>query len=241
VIRLADTKRRLAGLVAAFACLAIPLPSSAQALTGCIAGQRVIDTEGKIGTIVSTGNALCQVRYADGNTYGWIFWNLRAAPASAGATGGANSPGPTLRPLPPGHAAASGSVRAPTILRPSTTHTLVYRADSRGHFLITAEVNGTPIRLLVDTGASLVFLTQQDARAIGISQSELAFDRTVETGNGPAQAAPVLLREIRIAQLSLDNVRAAVIENLGQSVLGMSFLDRLKGFSMREGALTIDW
>lgn len=239
MIRPAHTKLRVAGLVAAFACLVVPLPSSAQALTGCIAGQRVIDTEGKIGTIVSTGSALCQVRYADGNTYGWIFWNLRAAPASAGATGGANSHGPT--PPPSAHAAAGGSVPAPTVLRPSTIHSLVYRADPRGHFLITANVNGTPIRLLVDTGASLVFLTQQDARTIGISQSELVFDRTVETGNGPAQAAPLLLREIRIAQLSLGNVQAAVIEHLGQSVLGMSFLDRLKGFSMREGALTIDW
>jgi clan AA aspartic protease (TIGR02281 family) len=51
----------------------------------------------------------------------------------------------------------------------------------------------------------------------------------------------VILREIRIEQLSIENVPAAVIENLDQSLLGMSFLKRLKSFEMREGALTISW
>jgi predicted aspartyl protease len=48
-----------------------------------------------------------------------------------------------------------------------------------------------------------------------------------------------LHREIRIEQVAIDNVPAAVMENLGQSVLGMSFLNRLKGFDIRQGALTI--
>ena len=53
--------------------------------------------------------------------------------------------------------------------------------------------------------------------------------------------APVMLREVRIGQLSVENVPAAVIENLDQSLLGMSFLKRLKSFEVREGALTISW
>jgi aspartyl protease family protein len=53
--------------------------------------------------------------------------------------------------------------------------------------------------------------------------------------------APVMLREVRIGQLSIENVPAAVIENLDQSLLGMSFLKRLKSFEVREGALTISW
>jgi clan AA aspartic protease (TIGR02281 family) len=48
-------------------------------------------------------------------------------------------------------------------------------------------------------------------------------------------------KAIRIGQLSIDSVPAAVIENLDQSLLGMSFLTRLKSFEMREGALTISW
>jgi len=51
----------------------------------------------------------------------------------------------------------------------------------------------------------------------------------------------VTLREIRIDRLSIDNVSAAVNENLNMSLLGMSFLRRLKSFEMREGTLTISW
>jgi clan AA aspartic protease (TIGR02281 family) len=53
--------------------------------------------------------------------------------------------------------------------------------------------------------------------------------------------APVTLREIRIGQLSLYDVPAAVLENLNISLLGMSFLSRLQSYEMREGKLTISW
>jgi aspartyl protease family protein len=94
---------------------------------------------------------------------------------------------------------------------------------------------------MVDTGASLVILTADDAQATGIRRSELVFDRIVQTGNGPVRAALVLLREIDIGEFSMAKVQAAVIDSMGQSVLGMSFLRRLKGFAMRQGVLTIDW
>jgi len=53
--------------------------------------------------------------------------------------------------------------------------------------------------------------------------------------------APVTLREIRIGQLSIYDVPAAVLENLNISLLGMSFLGRLQGYEMRDGKLTINW
>ena len=84
-------------------------------------------------------------------------------------------------------------------------------------------------------------LTPDDARAAGIKRGELVFNRVVQTANGPVRAAFVLLREIGIEQLSIAKVQAAVIDSLGQSVLGMSFLGRLKGFEMRDRVLTIDW
>ena len=67
------------------------------------------------------------------------------------------------------------------------------------------------------------------------------FNQRSQTANGLAREAPITLREIRIEQLSIDNVAAAVTENLNVSLLGMSFLKRLKSFEMREGALTISW
>jgi aspartyl protease family protein len=127
------------------------------------------------------------------------------------------------------------------ILRPIIANQLVYRADALGHIVLSANVNGAPVRFLVDTGATLVSLTPEDASAAGLKRSELTFDQTVQTGNGPAHAAFVQLRDIRIEQLDIENVQAAVIDSLKQSVLGMSFLSRLKRFEMRDGLLTVSW
>ena len=227
--------------VLAFAVLALgsaASPAAPQGLTRCVAGQQVIDKEGKSGVIVTDDSKLCQVKYADGDIYSWIFWNLRPMPAPA-------EPGlVTPDGRAPDRTVASPSTNVPpalTVLRPSSNRTLVYRADRRGHFSLTATVNGAPIRVVVDTGAGLVALTLDDARAAGIGRSELAFNQLTQTANGRVRFAPVTLREVRIEQLSIENVPAAVIENLDQSLLGMSFLKRLKSFEMREGALTIGW
>jgi clan AA aspartic protease (TIGR02281 family) len=140
-------------------------------------------------------------------------------------------------------ATQTNAVPLPTILRPAPSpHALVYHADSHGQFSFTAAVNGALVRFLVDTGADLVMLTPEDARAVGINPKALAFNRRALTANGEVRIAPVVVREIRIEQLSIDNVVAAVQEqNLKQSLLGLSFLKRLKSFEMREGVLTISW
>jgi aspartyl protease family protein len=121
------------------------------------------------------------------------------------------------------------------------SNTIVYAADERGHVVLDAAVNGAPARMLVDTGASLVTLTPADARAAGINPANLAYSGQVQTANGTARMAPVTLREIRIGQLSLYDVPAAVLEHLNVSLLGMSFLSRLQGYEMRDGKLTISW
>jgi|HubBroStandDraft_6_1064221.scaffolds.fasta_scaffold737945_1 aspartyl protease family protein len=219
----------LVGLVLAGA----PPPVAAQALTRCTIGQQVIDTEGEIGVIVSDGSNLCQVKYPDGFIYGWIYWNLRSTGAPK-----INLPGPPdLSPAP--SPSPNDAATPPILLRPKPLNTLVYRADPRGQITLNASVNGTQILFLVDTGASLVFLSAKDARAAGISYSELVFNQRAQTANGPVGIAPVLLREIRIEQVAVQAVPAAVIKNLDISVLGMSFLTRLKGFDMQNGSLTI--
>jgi aspartyl protease family protein len=120
-------------------------------------------------------------------------------------------------------------------------NTLVYPANEQGHVIVEAVINGASMRLLVDTGASLVSLTAADARAAGISRAELVFDHFVSTANGTARVAQVTLREVRIGQLSVYDVPAAVLENLNISLLGMSFLSRLQSYEMRNGELTISW
>ena len=123
----------------------------------------------------------------------------------------------------------------------AASNTIVIPADRRGHVVLDAAVNGAPVRMLVDTGASLVTLTPADARAAGIAASGLVFSGHANTANGPVRLAPVTLREVRIGQLSIYDVPAAVIENLDISLLGMSFLRRLQAYEMRDGKLSITW
>ena len=228
----------------AVAVAGAPSLVAAQALSKCTVGQVVTDKEDKTGVVISAASNLCQVKYPDGQTYRWIYWDLRpaAAPEQSGmpmvaaklpATAAGSSPA----------SAPADAVPSPTILRPAPSpHTLVYHADSRGQFSVTATVNGVSVRFLVDTGATFVTLTREDARGVGINLEAPVFNRRAITANGEVRIAPVVLREIRIEQLAIDNVVAAVQEqNLKQSVLGMSFLRRLKSFEMREGALTISW
>ena len=120
-------------------------------------------------------------------------------------------------------------------------NTLVYPANRAGHVVIDVVVNGASMRMLVDTGASFVTLTPRDARAAGIAPGDLVFDRRARTANGVVRMALVTLREVRLGQLSFDDVRAAVIEHLNVSLLGMSFLDRLQSYEMGGGKLTITW
>jgi aspartyl protease family protein len=139
--------------------------------------------------------------------------------------------------------AATLSERAAPSAAPAghVSNTIVYTANERGHVIVDAAVNGAPVRMLVDTGASFVALTPADARAAGIDPDHLLYSARVNTANGAARMAPVTLREIRIGQLSVYDVPAAVMQNLNVSLLGMSFLTRLQGYEMRDGKLTINW
>jgi aspartyl protease family protein len=137
--------------------------------------------------------------------------------------------------------AATSGTAAPVTASGPATNTLVYTANEQGHVILDAVVNGASVRMLVDTGASLVTLTREDARAAGIVPGELAYTHRASTANGAVRMVPVTLREIRVGQLSIYDVPAAVLEHLNISLLGTSFLTRLQGYEMRDGKLTISW
>jgi aspartyl protease family protein len=135
---------------------------------------------------------------------------------------------------------AVGAAAAPSAPA-AVPNSLVFHADPRGHVELGAEVNGAPVRFLVDTGATYLTLTPQDAEAAGIDRDDLVFDAAANTANGRVRMALVTLREVRIQQLDLYDVPAAVVENLGTSLLGMSFLTRLDSYEMSDGVLTMNW
>jgi aspartyl protease family protein len=114
-----------------------------------------------------------------------------------------------------------------------------FRSRDGGHYVVEAHVNGTPVRFMVDTGASDVVLTPSDARRIGIDPNTLDFSRRYSTANGVVAGAPVVLNSLRVGPIELDNVRASVNRaEMAGSLLGMSFLGRLSGYEVRDGVLT---
>ncbi|MBK5565626.1 TIGR02281 family clan AA aspartic protease [Ensifer sp. 2YAB10] len=110
-----------------------------------------------------------------------------------------------------------------------------------GHFETGAMVNGKDISMLVDTGASSIALTYEDAERIGLDPENLSYIVTVMTANGRAQAAPVMLQEISVGPITRRNIGATVAAKgrLDQSLLGMSFLSTLEMLQMRTDELRL--
>ena len=109
-----------------------------------------------------------------------------------------------------------------------------------GHYWAEARIDGRAVRMLVDTGASVVALTREDALRLGVKLSADDFTRSVQTASGPARAADVTLTSVAIAGAEVRQVQALVVEQgLAQSLLGMSYLGRLSSFEATPAALTL--
>ena len=109
-----------------------------------------------------------------------------------------------------------------------------------GHYWADGEVNGRTVRFLVDTGATAVALTPQDAQRLGIDPAALRYGYRVVTAGGQIRAASVKLASITVAGARVDNVDALVIERgLDTSLLGMTYLGRLSRFEAGRGGLVL--
>ena len=105
---------------------------------------------------------------------------------------------------------------------------------SEGDFDINAQINGTRVALVLDTGASSVVLTHADARAAGLPLDMLDYSVNIDTANGRTRAAPVTLDRVTIGGLEERSVDALVVQpgQLRTSLLGMSFLNRLQSWQV---------
>ena len=115
------------------------------------------------------------------------------------------------------------------------------RRRGDGHFVARIQLNGANINMLVDTGASTVVLRAVDARQMGLDVDKLAYTVPVQTANGTAYAAAVRLRNIGIGPIIMDGVEALVARPgaLKESLLGMSFLRRLRSYEFTGDFLTL--
>lgn len=117
---------------------------------------------------------------------------------------------------------------------------VTFHAGQDGHFHVDARVDGTLLRMLVDTGASEVVLSPADARRLGFDLDTLDFSRRSETANGPVGGAPVILREVQVGSVRVMQVSANVNgAEISESLLGMSFLSRLSGLEVSGDKLTL--
>ena len=115
------------------------------------------------------------------------------------------------------------------------------RRSSRGPFVARANVNGTGVSMMVDTGASSVVLKSADAERAGIDLKALKFTVAVDTANGTSFCAPVRLRSIEVGGIAFQGVDALVAQpgNLKESLLGMNFLRRLRSYDFSGDFLTL--
>jgi len=129
---------------------------------------------------------------------------------------------------------AHGTLGAPG--GPSAT----IRKSSDGHFWADGRVSGASVHFLVDTGATAVALTPQDAKRLGFDVERLSYTNRVVTAAGHARAASVRLASLTVSGARLEDVDALVIENgLDTSLLGMTYLGRLSSFQATRSALIL--
>ena len=109
-----------------------------------------------------------------------------------------------------------------------------------GHFYADIDVSGATAHMLVDTGATTVALTGEDAEAIGITWNPDEVRPVASGASGPVYGVPVTIERMALGQLEVENVEAVVVpEGLGISLLGQSFLSRIQRVEMEAGKMVL--
>jgi len=115
-------------------------------------------------------------------------------------------------------------------------------AGADGHFSAELRLNGRKVPAMIDTGATHIAINRTTARRIGLDVAEADFTGSAETANGRARFAPVVIERIALGRIELDDVRAVVLDDsaLSGTLVGMSFLSRLKRYSVEGGTLVLE-
>lgn len=114
-------------------------------------------------------------------------------------------------------------------------------ANQRGHFVADFRLNGRKVEAMVDTGATLVAVNLSTARRIGLPITPDDFKYFVDTANGKAPAATATLESLAIGRIRVENVQAVVLHDkaLSDTLIGVSFLNRLSKYQVENGSLLL--
>jgi aspartyl protease family protein len=135
----------------------------------------------------------------------------------------------------------AASADATAQANPANTHEIVVTPDSNGHFRVEGSIDARHVDFVVDTGATMMALTAQDAATLGIHPAASDYTIAVRTANGTVRAAPVTLNRVEIGGISIRDVSAMVLpeDALSENLLGMTFLSRLQRYEYSNGRLVL--
>lgn len=122
---------------------------------------------------------------------------------------------------------------------PGAGHELVIERASDGHYYADAEVNGAPVRFLIDTGTTTIALSQDDAKKAGIKVLPSEFELIGQGASGMVRGKEVTLDKITLNGVEQDGAKAAVVEGTPTSLLGAQFLDTMDEIIVRKGEMTL--
>ncbi|MEO7411681.1 MAG: TIGR02281 family clan AA aspartic protease [Sphingomicrobium sp.] len=134
----------------------------------------------------------------------------------------------------------SGKPAPAVAATPGSAKEVVLTRGSTGHFFTRAQVNGKPgVKFIVDTGASIVALTMDDARRLGIPVDPSKFTIIGEGASGAVRGQRVMLDSVDVDGIRVDNVRGVILENSTLSLLGQSFLGSVDQVSIAGDYLSL--
>jgi len=123
----------------------------------------------------------------------------------------------------------------------TTDNSIIVPRARDGHYYLQLLVNGTPVDFLVDTGASQIVLSQDDAARIGLNPNDLNYFGRALTANGEVRTAPTKLDDVVLGPFQDRGLTAWVNQGeMDQSLLGMEYLQRFSGLAIRDGTLVLD-
>ena len=151
----------------------------------------------------------------------------------------ADDAGPwSLHPAPT-PASPSSPLSSPALANATRAAPLTLTRDETGQFHLTAEVNGRPMRFLVDTGADMIALTQADAEQAGIAPRPAEFRPAIRSASGTGMGAQIMLDRLSVGPTAMDHVPALVVMGLEQNLLGQTALRQMGRVELNGDVMTI--
>jgi aspartyl protease family protein len=125
---------------------------------------------------------------------------------------------------------------------PTAEHQVIVPQDETGAFILNAKVNGRPVRFIVDTGATDTVLSPAAAQRLGVDLDKVDFKESAETANGMGYGAPFSAQRLDVGPIAFANFPMVINQApMTSSLLGLTFLNRLESFEIRDRKLILKW